>query len=103
MDAGRIDAYFAPNPDVAYHIAQDTDTPNPTRNAGKYSGAGASLQGLISATTKHGNGLVKPLADAINYLIQHGQYAKWLAAYNLSNEAVATFLVNPPGLPLSNS
>lgn len=103
LDAGRIDAYFGPNPDVAYHIAQDANTPNPTRNAGKYSGAGASLQGLISATTKHGNGLVKPLADAINYLIQHGQYAKWLAAYNLSNEAVSKSLVNPPGLPLSDS
>lgn len=103
LDAGRIDAYFAPNPDIAYHVAQDAKTPNPTRSAGKYSGAGAGLQGLIAATTKHGDGLAKPLADAINYLIGHGQYARWLAAYGLSNEAVATSLINPPGLPLDNS
>ena len=43
------------------------------------------------------------MADAINYLIKNGQYGKWLAAYNLSNEAVPKSLVNPPGLPLSNS
>ena len=49
------------------------------------------------------SGLAKPVADAINYLIQHGQYAKWLAAYNLSNEAVASSQINPPGLPLTNS
>jgi polar amino acid transport system substrate-binding protein len=61
------------------------------------------LQGLISATTKKGNGLVKPLADAINYLIHSGRYAQWLAAYDLSNEAVGSSTVNPPGLPLSDS
>lgn len=103
LDSGRIDAYFGPNPDVAYHVAQDANTPNPTRSAGKYSGAGASLQGLIAATTEHGDRLVKPLADAINYLIAHGQYARWLAAYGLPNEAVASSLVNPPGLPVTNS
>ncbi len=103
LDSGRIDAYFGPNPGVAYHVAQDANTPNPTRSAGKYSGAGASLQGLIAATTKHGDGLAKPLADAINYLIAHGQYARWLAAYGLPNEAVTRSLVNPPGLPVTNS
>lgn len=99
----KIDAYFGPNPDIAYHIRQDANTPNPTRNAGKYSGAGATLQGLIAATSKKGSGLAKPIADAINYLITNGQYAKWLAAWNLSNEAVSTSQLNPPGLPLSNS
>jgi polar amino acid transport system substrate-binding protein len=103
LASGKIDAYFGPNPGIAYHIKQAANTANPTRNAGKYSGAGASLQGLIAATTKKGDGLAKPLADAINYLIQHGQYAQWLAAYNLSNEAVPAAQVNPPGLPLTNS
>ncbi|SEM71515.1 ABC transporter substrate-binding protein [Streptacidiphilus jiangxiensis] len=100
---GKIDAYFGPNPGIAYQIAQDARTPNPTRNAGTYSGAGASLQGLIAATVKKGSGLARPIADAINYLIKNGQYAKWLAAWNLSNEAVPTSLVNPPGLPLTDS
>jgi polar amino acid transport system substrate-binding protein len=103
LASGQISVYFGPNPDIAYHITQAANSANPTRNAGKYSGAGATLQGLIAATTKKGDGLAKPIADAINYLIKNGQYAKWLAAYNLSNEAVATSQINPPGLPLSNS
>ena len=103
LDSGRIDAYFQPNPSVAYHVVQDAGSPNPTRSAGKFSGAGASLQGLICATTKKGDGLAKPTADAINYLIGNGDYAKWLAAWNLSDEAVSSSLINPPGLPLDNS
>jgi polar amino acid transport system substrate-binding protein len=55
------------------------------------------------ATAKKDSGLAKPLADAINHLIKNGQYAKWLAAWNLSNEAVAKSEINPPGLPLDNS
>jgi polar amino acid transport system substrate-binding protein len=103
LASGQITAYFGPNPGIAYHIKQAASTTNPTRNAGKYSGAGATLQGLIAATTKKGDGLAKPVADAINYLIKNGQYAQWLAAYNLSNEAVTSSQINPPGLPLSNS
>ncbi|WP_030935498.1 transporter substrate-binding domain-containing protein [Streptomyces sp. NRRL S-646] len=103
LNSGKIDSFFGPNPGIAYHITQSASTPNPTRNAGTYSGAGASLQGLIAATAKKDSGLAKPLADAINYLIKNGQYAKWLKAWNLSNEAVAKSEVNPPGLPLDNS
>ena len=103
LSSGKIDTYFAPNPSVAYHVTQSAKTPSPTRSAGKFSGAGATLQGLIAATTKKGDGLAKPTADAINYLIKNGDYAKWLAAWNLSNEAVPTSEVNPPGLPLTNS
>jgi polar amino acid transport system substrate-binding protein len=103
LNSGKIDANFAPNPEIAYHAARDANSPNPTRNAGTYSGAGATLQGRICATAKKGDGLVKPVADAINYLINNGQYAKWLAAWNLANEAVPTAQINPAGLPLSNS
>ncbi|WAL68819.1 transporter substrate-binding domain-containing protein [Amycolatopsis cynarae] len=103
LASGRIDAYFSPNPGIAYHVTQTAKTPNPTRKAGAYSGAGATLQGLIAATTKKDDGVVQPLTDAINYLIHHGQYTQWLAAWNLSEEAVQTSLVNPPGLPANNS
>jgi len=34
--------------------------------------------------------------------IRNGQYAQWLKAYNLTNEAVETSEVNPPGLPITN-
>ncbi|MEU3861632.1 ABC transporter substrate-binding protein [Streptomyces sp. NPDC028722] len=103
LSSGKIDAFLGPNPSVAYRARQTANTPSPTRNAGTFSGAGETLQGLIAATAKKDSGLAKPLADAVNHLIEHGQYAKWLAAYNLSNEAVAKSEVNPPGLPLTNS
>ncbi|MFJ8007379.1 transporter substrate-binding domain-containing protein [Streptomyces fagopyri] len=103
LNSGKIDASFGPNPGFAYHNRQVAGTPNATRTAGTYSGAGASLQGLIAATAKKDSGLAKPLADAINHLIKNGQYAEWLKAYDLSNEAAAKSEVNPPGLPLDNS
>ena len=103
LASGKITAYFGPNPTIQYHIAQGASGVSPTRSAGTYSGAGATLQGLIAITTKKGNGLAAPLAAAINYLIKNGQYAGWLKAYNLSNEAVPSSLVNPPGLPVTNS
>ncbi|MFI2758782.1 transporter substrate-binding domain-containing protein [Streptomyces echinatus] len=103
LRSGKVDAYFGPNPAVSYRSRQTANTPNPTRNAGTFSGAGETLQGLIAATSKKDSGLAKPVADAINHLIENGQYAKWLAAYNLSNEAVAKSEINPPGLPLDNS
>ncbi|GAB1339001.1 ABC transporter substrate-binding protein [Streptomyces sp. E-15] len=103
LRSGKVDAFLGPNPAVAYRARQTAKTPDPTRNAGTFSGAGETVQGLIAATAKKDSGLAKPLADALNHLIENGQYAKWLAAYNLSNEAVAKSEVNPPGLPLDNS
>jgi polar amino acid transport system substrate-binding protein len=103
LTSGKIDIYLGPNPGVAYQVTQTSKTPNPTRIAGEYSGAGATLQGLIGATSKKDSGLAKPIADAVNYLIQNGDYGKWLAAWNLSTEAVRTSQVNPPGLPATNS
>jgi polar amino acid transport system substrate-binding protein len=52
---------------------------------------------------KKDSGIAKPVTDAVNYPIKNGQYAKWLAAWNLSNEAVRTAEVKPPGLPQNNS
>jgi polar amino acid transport system substrate-binding protein len=103
LQSGRIDAAFAPNPGNEYQIAQNAGGAHPLRSAGTFSGAGASLQGLIAATTKKDNGLVKALTDAINYLIENGQYAKWLKAYGLSVETVKHSETNPPGLPKTNS
>lgn len=103
LASGQIDAYFGPNPGIAYQISLTQGKPNAVRNAGTYSGAGEKLQGLIAATSKKGNGLAEPVAEAINYLIKNGQYKQWLDAYNLGTEAVTTSEVNPPGLPLDNS
>ncbi|KPI06014.1 ABC-type transporter, periplasmic subunit family 3 [Actinobacteria bacterium OV450] len=103
LSGKKIDANFGPNPSIAYHITQTASTSTPTRNAGSFSGAGESLQGLIAATAKKDSGLAKPVAEVINHLIEQGQYGKLLEVWNLSNEAVPTSEVNPPGLPLSNS
>ncbi|MGC5341968.1 transporter substrate-binding domain-containing protein [Streptomyces sp. DT171] len=103
LSSGKIDAYFGPNPSVVYHTVRTAKTRAATRNAGKVSGAGTTLQGLICATTKKDNGLAKPLADAINHLISTGQYGKWLNAWHLEGESVPVSRVNPPGLPRSNS
>lgn len=103
LDSGKIDAYFGPNPTIAYQNRRSTGGAKPTKTAGTFSGAGSSLQGLIAATTKKDSGLAKPVAAAIDELIADGTYAKWLQAYNLSNEAVKNSDVNPEGLPLDNS
>ncbi|MFE1289953.1 transporter substrate-binding domain-containing protein [Streptomyces sp. NPDC058751] len=103
VDSGKVDAAFSPNPAVAYPVTQNAKSPHPTRNAGRFSGAGATLQGLIAATAKKDSGLAKPVAAAVNHLIESGQYAEWPAAWNLSDEAVGTSRVDPPGLPLDNS
>ncbi|MFF9983107.1 transporter substrate-binding domain-containing protein [Streptomyces erythrochromogenes] len=103
LSGRKIDLNFGPNPSIAYHITQTASGNAPTRNAGSFSGAGESLQGLIAATSKKDSGLAAPVAGAINHLVKNGQYPQLLAAWNLSNEAVATSEVNPPGLPLTNS
>ncbi|MFJ3383126.1 MULTISPECIES: transporter substrate-binding domain-containing protein [unclassified Curtobacterium] len=103
LKSGKIDGYLGPNPTIAYQNTQNAKSADPTKTAGTYSGAGSSLQGLIAATTKKGNGLAEPIEDALNELIDDGSYAKWLKAYNLSNEAVPKSTLNPEGLPLDNS
>ncbi|MET9602322.1 ABC transporter substrate-binding protein [Streptomyces sp. NPDC006459] len=103
LSGKKIDVSFGPNPAIAYHITQTASGSSPTRNAGSFSGAGESLQGLIAATAKKGSGLAEPVAGAINHLIKNGQYGQLLTAWNLSNEAVTTSEVNPPGLPVTNS
>ncbi|MEP9391618.1 ABC transporter substrate-binding protein [Gordonia sp. VNQ95] len=103
LASGKIDTYLGPNPSISYHVRQTANTPKATRIAGTYSGAGASLQGMIAATTKKGSGLAAPIAAAINHLIETGVYAKWIAAWNLSAEAVPASQINPPGLPRSDS
>ncbi len=98
LQSGRIDLYLGPNPTAAYHAA----TTGRTEVVGTYSGAGATLQGLIAATTKKDSGLVKPLADALNHVIENGTYAKVLGRWGLSDEAVTKSEINPPGLPKTN-
>ncbi|RZT20630.1 amino acid ABC transporter substrate-binding protein (PAAT family) [Kribbella sp. VKM Ac-2569] len=98
LSSGRIDGYLGPNPSIAYHVK----TSGETETIGKFSGAGPTLQGLIAATTKKDNGLVKAYQAAIDGVIADGSYAKVLDRWNVSTEAVAKSEINPPGLPLTS-
>ncbi|MEU9856290.1 ABC transporter substrate-binding protein [Streptomyces sp. NPDC047974] len=95
LQSGRIELYLGPNPTTAYHAA----TTGRTEVVGTYSGAGSALQGLIAATTRKDSGLAAPLADALNHVIENGTYSQVLQRWGLSDEAVTTSAVNPPGLP----
>jgi polar amino acid transport system substrate-binding protein len=94
LDSGRIDAYFGPNPTLAYHSAVSGNT----RIAGSVSGGG-EVRADIAAMTRKDNGLVGALDQALDTVIANGQYAEVLDRWNLASEAVATSEVNPPGLP----
>jgi polar amino acid transport system substrate-binding protein len=94
LKSGQIDAYFGPNPAVAYQVAVSGDS----KIVGTVEGGGA-LKGLIAAMTKKDNGLVTALSAALNAVIKNGKYAQVLARWGLSNEAVQTSEVNPQGLP----
>ncbi|MEV5312521.1 MULTISPECIES: ABC transporter substrate-binding protein [unclassified Streptomyces] len=98
LQSGRIDLYLGPHPTAAYHAA----TSGKTEVVGTYSGAGATLQGLIAATTKKDSGLVKPLSAALDEVIDNGTYAQVLKRWGLSEEAVPQSEINPPGLPKTN-
>jgi len=96
LQSGRIDAYLGPNPTAAYHVAVSGQT----KIVGTISGGG-DITGKIAATTKRGDGLVKALNAALNYVIKNGQYSQVLKRWGLTSEAVPTSEINPPGLPKS--
>ncbi|MGV9771578.1 transporter substrate-binding domain-containing protein [Streptosporangium sp. NPDC003464] len=94
LKSGRVQAYLGPNPPIAYQVAVGGDS----RIVGTLSGGG-SVGGLIAAMTLKGNGLVKPVNEALNTLIDNGKYAEALKRWGLGNEAVTESRINPPGLP----
>ncbi|MEV4583275.1 transporter substrate-binding domain-containing protein [Nonomuraea jabiensis] len=94
-EAGRVQAYFGPNPNIAHNIAVSGGS----RIVGTFSGAGPDLQGLVAAMTKKDNGLVEPLHEALNTVIENGTYKQVLERWGLANEAIPESKVNPPGLP----
>ncbi|MFE9937068.1 ABC transporter substrate-binding protein [Streptomyces hirsutus] len=98
LRSGRIDLYLGPSPTSAYYAA----TTGRTEVVGSYSGGGATLQGLIAATTKKDSGLVDALAGAIDEIIDNGTYAEVLERWGLTDEAVTDSEINPAGLPTTN-
>lgn len=94
LASGRADAYLGPNAISAYKAARD----DKTRLVGTFSG-GWPQTAEIAVATKKGSGLAEAITAALNAQIENGNYAKALARWNLSAEAIAQSRTNPPGLP----
>ncbi|TGD96177.1 ABC transporter substrate-binding protein [Methylobacterium sp. 6HR-1] len=94
LESGRADAYLGPNALLSFKAAQE----GKTRLAGNFSG-GWPVLAEIAVTTRKGAGLADAITRAINTQIRNGNYAKALARWNLSAEAIEESRTNPPGLP----
>jgi polar amino acid transport system substrate-binding protein len=96
IQSGRADAYLGPNALSAFEAAKD----GKTKLVGTFSG-GWPLVAEIAVTTRKGAGLADAITQAVNTQIKNGNYAKVLARWNLSPEAIEQSQSNPPGLPKS--
>lgn len=94
LDSGRIDAYFAPNAELAYESARS----HRMQLVGLVSG-GWPRPAEISVVTRKGAGLADAITYAINAQIQNGNYARILARWSLTSEGIKVARTNPPGLP----
>jgi polar amino acid transport system substrate-binding protein len=94
LQSGRIDVWVGPYASVSYHAVVSGQT----KVVGQISGGG-DVPAQIAAMTKKGNGLVKPLADALNHVIGSGKYGEVLTRWSLTGEGVPASEVNPLGLP----
>lgn len=96
LQSGRADAYLGPNATSAYKAV----TERKTKLVGTFSG-GWPETAEIAVATKKDAGLAAAITAALNAQIENGNYAKVLARWNLSAEAVKESRTNPPGLPKS--
>jgi polar amino acid transport system substrate-binding protein len=94
LQSGRADAYLGPNAISAFQAARDKKT----KLVGTFSG-GWPVTAEIAVATRKGAGLADAITTALNAQIDNGNYAKALARWNLSAEAVKHSQTNPPGLP----
>jgi polar amino acid transport system substrate-binding protein len=96
IQSGRADVYLGPNAIAAFEAARS----GTTKLVGTFSG-GWPLVAEIAVTTRKGGGLADAVTHAINTQIKNGNYAKALARWNLTPEAIEQSHTNPPGLPKS--
>lgn len=94
IESGRADAYLGPNAIAAFAAARD----HKTKLVGSFSG-GWPLVAEIAVTTRKNGGVADAITHVINTEIANGNYAKVLARWNLSAEAIDKSATNPPGLP----
>ncbi|MNT09406.1 Cystine-binding periplasmic protein precursor [compost metagenome] len=93
LQSGRADAYFGPNVMGAYKAALN----GRTKLAGTVDGGWPKVA-HIAVTTKKGNGLVYAVNEALNGVIQGGQYDQVLNRWGESVERIPHSEINPQGL-----
>jgi polar amino acid transport system substrate-binding protein len=87
--SGRVDAYLGPNPNAVYQKSKGSVDVAGTVNAGWPNTT------YVAATTLKGNGLVDAVEAGLQHAFGDGSYAKTLARWGLSDEAVDAPVVNP--------
>ncbi|KQO77706.1 ABC transporter substrate-binding protein [Rhizobium sp. Leaf262] len=96
LAAGRADVIVQPHAQLVFIAARDKNI----KRVGTLS-AGWPERSDVAITTRKGSGLADALTIATNDLIKNGNYAKILAQWHLSEEALPESKTNPPGLPKS--
>ncbi|MBW6425789.1 ABC transporter substrate-binding protein [Rhizobium sp. XQZ8] len=96
LQAGRVDVIVQPHAQLVYIAARDKNI----KRVGTLS-AGWPERSDVAITTRKGSGLATALTLATNNLMKNGLYAKVLARWQLSEEALPESQTNPPGLPKS--
>ncbi|MPR07503.1 ABC transporter substrate-binding protein [Microvirga tunisiensis] len=96
LRSGRVDVIVQPHAQLVYIAARDKNI----KRVGTLS-AGWPERSDVAITTRKGSGLADALTLATNDLIKRGLYAKVLARWQLSEEALPESQTNPPGLPKS--
>ncbi|ALK09789.1 ABC transporter substrate-binding protein [Blastochloris viridis] len=94
VQSGRADAYFGPNAVSAFKATRQ----NNLKLVGTFSG-GWPVTAEIAVATRKGSGLADAVTAALNAQIANGNYARLLARWNLTAEAIQASQTNPPGLP----
>lgn len=94
LAAGRADVIVQPHAQLVFIAARDKNI----KRVGTLS-AGWPERSDVAITTRKGSGLADALTLATNDLIKSGAYAKILAHWQLSEEALPESRTNPPGLP----
>jgi polar amino acid transport system substrate-binding protein len=96
LSSGRADVIVQPNAQLVFIASRDKNI----KRVGTLS-AGWPERSDVAITTRKGSGLADALTLATNRLIASGDYAKILARWQLSEEALPKSETNPPGLPKS--
>jgi polar amino acid transport system substrate-binding protein len=89
VQSGRVDAYLGPNPNAVYQQSKGAVSIVGTVNAGWPNTT------YVAATTLKGNGLVDAVEAGLQHAFDDGSYAKTLARWGLTDEAVDRPVVNP--------